>query len=239
MPRLSRKDLESISERIYTAYRKLPELSGKKIYYIDPKLMLKLLRLKLDHCRLSQDGTILGLTSFSEVCVEVWDDNREELFYCLDGKTVLVDDRLREDVSQKGRYNFTIMHEAGHQILGMLFPGEYKQRAARIHYCKESGCKYPVEDWNEWQANTLAAYLLMPKDLVEQGMFLFGLGDKISILNKKYRSKSYNRFADLTHLLGVSKKALSIRMMHLGLLQEDQLQDPDIMLEVVKDSGVV
>ncbi len=235
MPRLSRKDIERISERVYAAYRKSPELSGEKIYSVDPMLMLKLLRLKLDHCYLSKDCTILGMTSFSEVSVGVWDNNSEELYYFLDGNTVLVDSRLQEDASQYGRYHFTIMHEAGHQILGMLFPGDYKQHAARVHYCKEYQFERPIMDWEEWQANTLAASLLMPRDLVEQGMFLLGLGDALPILNRKYRFKDYDRFVCLSQLLGVSKKALAIRMKHLGLLHDDQLQNPDIMIEVLKD----
>ena len=235
MPRLSRRDIEHISERVYAAYRKLPELSGEKIYSVDPALMLKMLRLKLDHCYLSKDCTILGMTSFSEVSVGVWDNNDEEMFYFLDGNTVLVDSRLRKDNSQQGRYHFTIMHEAGHQILGMLYPGEYKQQAARVHYCKDIQYDRPITEWEEWQANTLAASLLMPRDLVEQGMFLFDLGDNLPILNRKYRSKDYDRFVSLSQLLGVSKRALAIRMKHLGLLQDDQLRNPDVLIEVLKD----
>ena len=81
----------------------------------------------------------------------------------------------------------------------------------------------------------MAASLLMPRDLVEQGMFLFDLGDNLPILNRKYRSKDYDRFVSLSQLLGVSKRALAIRMKHLGLLQDDQLRNPDVLIEVLKD----
>ena len=83
------------------------------------------------------------------------------------------------------------------------------------------------------QANALASAILLPRELVEKGMFLFSLGDKIEVLNKIYFHKVYEQFSGLAQFLGVSKQALSIRMKQLGLLEHDYLNDPDSILEVV------
>lgn len=77
-----------------------------------------------------------------------------------------------------------------------------------------------------------SAILLLPRELVEKGMFLFSLGDKIGVLNKIYFHRVYEQFSGLAQFLGVSKQALSIRMKQLGLLEHDYLNDPDSILEV-------
>ena len=73
----------------------------------------------------------------------------------------------------------------------------------------------------------------MPGDLIEQAMSLVGQNGRIDMLNSKWRPKEYNRFCDMCYLLGVSKQALSIRMMRLGLLGEEHLQHPNEILNVI------
>ena len=70
----------------------------------------------------------------------------------------------------------------------MLYPNDYGiQNTAPIHFYKVSAEKgKSISDWEEWQANTLAAAILLPQDLIKQAMFLFGLGVKIYCLNKIY-----------------------------------------------------
>lgn len=84
----------------------------------------------------------------------------------------------------------------------------------------------PISDWEEWQANTLGAAILLPENLIKQGMFLFNLGDKIECLNKIYSPEVYKRFEALADFLGCSKKALAIRMKQLGLLKKEYLDNP-------------
>ena len=240
MKRLTRVYIESIADRILKAYMNLPEIKGTEIYRIDPELLLtRVLGLKIEYAHLSLDGTVLGMTSFGEVEVEVYDETDEEYYLCLDGKTVVVDRELLTDTTKKGRRNFTTLHEGSHQAFKMLFPKEYGvgAKAAELHfYTANSECKKPISDWEEWQANTLAGALLLPEDLVKKGMFLFGLGDKIKILNKIYSRETYDKFAALADFLGSSKKALAIRMKQLKLLEQDYLDNPFSMLEVVKEA---
>lgn len=138
MKHLSRIDIEVIAEKIIKAYRELPEVKNKKIYRIEPELLLtKLLGLKIEYQHLSLDGSILGMTSFQEIGVEVFDEADTDTFFFLDGKTVLIEKDLQQDSGQRGRFNFTTMHEGSHQIFKMLYPNDYGVRNAEpVHFYK-------------------------------------------------------------------------------------------------------
>ncbi len=107
MKHLSRLDIEGISLRIIEAYKKLPEISGQKFYRIDPVLLCEsLLHLNIDYMHLSLDGSILGMTSFEELGVEIFEDDDADAFYILDGKTVLVESELKKDITMRGTLQF-------------------------------------------------------------------------------------------------------------------------------------
>lgn len=239
MKRLSRKDLEAIGERVIRAYMKLPEVKGQPVYRIVPETLAEtLLGLRVDYQHLSIDGTILGLTSYESVGIELPGNEEAGEVYILDGNTILIESDLRDDVEQTGRRNFTITHEASHQVLKMLFPSDYGTRPHEkpIHFCKANSIRNkPISDWEEWQSNTLSSVLLLPKPLVEQAMALFGVQGKICILNKLFAREDYDRFVGMTELLGCSKTALAIRMKRLGYLGEDYLDNPYRLLDVEVD----
>ena len=227
---LSYSDLDAIADRVFRAYAKLPEVQAAgQLLYVDPELLLKaLLGLAIEYRHLSEDGTTLGITAYDEVGVEICDE-KEDLFF-FDGKTVLIEtDLLAED--QVGRRNFTIVHEGSHHVLKMLFPRDYAggANARRIlRYRDTRGSR----TWEEWQVDRLTSSILMPRELVEQAMFLVGQNGRIDMLNAIWRRKEYERFCNMCYLLGVSKQALSIRMMRLGLLGEEHLRHPNEILDV-------
>ena len=63
-----------------------------------------------------------------------------------------------------------------------------------------------------------AAALLLPRDAILDGMFLFSLGEHINTLSRKYTPNKYDNFCYLATALGVSQSALAYRMEQLGLL---------------------
>lgn len=236
---LSRNDIEQISERVITAYKKMPENQGTMLRKVDPELLVHgLLGLHIDYKHLSLDGSILGLTSFGDIGIQVYDDDTEDGVYLLDDQTVLIERDLRDNDEKRGRCNFTLMHEGSHQIFKMLFPREYglRYRTEPVHYYRRQlSAAKQITNWVEWQADTLASYLLLPRECVELCMFMFGLGDKIRVLNRVYSSEVYERFVDMSIFLGVSKTALAIRLKQLGLLEKDYLDDPYSLIDVRKD----
>jgi len=174
---LSRKDIEAIGERVTKAYFRLPDLTGKTVYKITPdKLITDLLGFNLEYHHLSLDGSVLGLTSsYGAVTYKVFDYADEESYCYLDGKTIFIERDLNEDISQIGRCNFTKAHEAGHQILKILFPKEYGGDNRKLHFCLAHPPKQRKMDWLEWQVNAIASVILMPKEVIMRALFLLAL----------------------------------------------------------------
>ena len=87
MKHLSRFDIEAIAVKYVQAYMALPDVRNTQIYRIDPELLLeKVLGLNVEYQHLSYDGSILGMTSFTEMGVQVFEDDDNEAFFFLDGK---------------------------------------------------------------------------------------------------------------------------------------------------------
>lgn len=233
----SRKDIEQIAERVLRRYRELPELQGLSITRIDTTLLSeKVLHLNLDYAHLSLNGKILGLTCFHEMGVKVYDETDTPFFYMLDGNTILVEADLRSDCSCVGRHNFSIAHETAHQIFGKLYPKEYgAPEKQEIHLYKPNINTCPIKDWEEWQANTLASALLLPEEILRENMRMFGLGEKIELLNSRYRQEIFTRFFLLADYMGVSKQALAIRMKHLNLLDQEYLNRANDLLNIYRE----
>lgn len=212
---LSRKDIEKIAERVLKAYKNLPENINTDITHIDPELLLtNLLGFNLEYTHLSLDGSILGATTTVPMEIEVYAGDDSQYTYLLDGKTVLIEQDLKEDIEQLGRRNFTIAHESAHQILKMLYPKDYDStpQSAKVHFYKTGGEKQKqITDWYEWQANALASAILLPADLIKRAMYIFTVGEKITMLNKIYARQTYDKFCNMARFLVVSKTALAIR----------------------------
>lgn len=237
---LSRAYIEHIAERILKVYYQLPEHQGQKVIKVDPELVIrKVLGLEIEYAHLSLDGQILGMTSFSDVDVEVFDQADKSVFVNLDGKKILVERDLKNDISQLGRCNFTTMHEGSHQVFKILFPKEYgvaDEKQELLFYTIHSERNLFDRNWVEWQANTLASAILLPPDLIKRAMYMLGIGDKIGVLNKVYHHEVYEKFRMLASFLGVSKQALAIRMKQLGLIDKEYLNDPYSLINVVKEN---
>lgn len=231
---LSRNDLEAISQRVLRAYWKIPE-ANETPWYVDPDLLLSsLLGLKIQYRHLSDDGLTLGMTSFGKVEIELPNSAGVELLL-LDGKTVLIEQDLQDNPNSFGRRNFTLSHEGSHHILNMLFPDEYSggNKARKVMKYRLTDKKAPC-NWEEWQMDVLASCILMPTSLIKYDMRVVGLPDKLDYLNPKWRRQDYAKFVSLSDLMGVSKEALAYRMQRLGLIGEDQRQNPNDLLDILR-----
>lgn len=127
---LSKWDLEQLARRVSSAYQKLPDAKANP-RRINPDILLEqLLKLEIDYRHLSRDRNTLGLTAYDDVGVEVYDGGAEEMYF-MDGKTVLIEQDLRDAPYKVGRFNFTKVHEGCHHILNMVFPGRIQRRHQR------------------------------------------------------------------------------------------------------------
>lgn len=156
----------------------------------------------------------------------------------LDGKTIFIERDLNEDISQIGRCNFTKAHEAGHQILKILFPKEYGGDNRKLHFCLAHPPKQRKMDWLEWQANAIASVILMPKEVIMRALFLFGFGERVKMINKVYATWEYKQFSSMAVFLGVSKTALSIRLTQLRLVDKNYFGNPYDLTDIYCDGGI-
>ena len=235
MKQLKRTDIEQIGNRIFNAYRKLPCVSNHgHISRVDPDVVLNcILGVDIQYHHLSEDGLTYGMTSTGELGVSLCD--MDELFI-LDGKTVLIEKNMLKNPKMAGRCNFTKCHEASHHIFKMLYPNDYGSEndgtPTKVYFSRERMYSpHQPRDWEEWQADTLASYILMPEDLIRQGMFWLDMGEQINILNKKFSPYMYEKFCMLADMLGASRSALAYRMEKLGLIKENHLSNPYIVFD--------
>lgn len=221
MAYLSRDDIERIAKPIIERYKQSFVPERHLCYAVDSVQLATLLGYQIEYVRITKDGSILGQTSSGSIWTTIYDSNMNEVFFLLDGRTILIEERLLTASKNIGRKNFTIAHELAHQIINHLFPEMYGQQNRT--FCDYRRSTKRVTDWYEWQADALAAALLLPPDAVRDGMFVCGLGEKMRLLSRKYSETNYYRFCDMADYLQVSRTALAYRMEQLGLLERNLL----------------
>lgn len=221
---LSRNNIEQIAEHTIARYKTVFVPEHHLCYNIDPTELANLLGFRIAYVNITKDGSILGQTSCGCVWTPIVGQNGEDFLFYLDGKTILVEERLLRDPKSTGRKNFTIAHELAHQIINQEYQNMYGTQNRIFYDYRRSTKPYrEITDWYEWQADALAAALLLPRDALQDAMFMFGLGDKMKVLSKKYSENKYNCFCDMAAFFQVSKTALAYRMEQLGLLERNYL----------------
>lgn len=236
---LSHVDLERIAEsvanRYYKYYGQFPK-AGCVPYPINPeKLARDIFGLRVSYLPLSSDGSVLGIACFGETDLQIDSGDGTMQQIQLTERDIVVDDSLLE-TAQTGRRNFTIAHEIAHHVLVRMYPEEYHSLLnCRTHILYRHSVQR--RQWEEWQADTMAAAILMPPIVLKQCMAVFGLGEKLDILSSSCRPTEYGRFCEVAAYMEVSKKALAIRMQRLGLLGKDFLADPDKPLDIWRDEN--
>ena len=215
-PHLSRGDLEQLSLPYVRRYLKHATLYiGERCSCILPEEMLKIISgLRMYQLPLSPDGSILGATAVEDTVLTLKSRNGEETPVRLQAGDILIDSGLRTRYGS-GCRNFTILHEAAHQILYRTFPGAMSGLRLRtfVEYRSASDFRGPI-DWNEWQADTLASFLLMPDCVVRNAMREVEWNPARTHVD----SSSYFTFCSLANLLGVSQKALELRLRRMQLI---------------------
>lgn len=224
MPCLSRQQIEQIAEGVIRQYKQALVPEKHLCYNVDPTELASLLGFTVDYQYLTKDGAILGKTASGNMWIIVYDSDKAEMLYRLDDRIILIEKRLLLSPRNTGRKNFTIAHELAHQIINRSFP-ERSGVECRVFcdYRRSGRPQQKVTDWHEWQADALAAALLLPPDAISDAMFMFGLGEKLTVLSRKYSQYKYERFCDMADMLQVSRTALAYRMEQLGLLERNLL----------------
>ena len=191
--------------------------------------------LNVEHKTLGYDDGVLGVTAFHDVDdIPCLDDMYRPTTTSMKEGTVLIHSWLM-GYQNRPRRRFTVAHECSHWILHRSFhsPDNQKftfrtQKWSPYIACRSSDIekKYHQlktdEDWEEWQADTLAAALLMP--LVP---FRWAAGRLVQKCGRRYLTDKVTReyieiIEEVADEFKVSKTAAEIRMKQLGFIQKEQ-----------------
>jgi len=156
----------------------------------------------------------------------------------VDDRRVLIDESLDPTLPTaiEGRYRFTVAHEVGHwQLHRHLFQSNPAQTPLfnalpePSIVCRTGSRKDPME----WQADTFAGYLLMPKEMVFQAWEVrhgslepYVAIDEIADLSARWglaedRTPTVEVARELARDFGASGQAMQIRLVGLGLIKTE------------------
>ena len=198
------------------------------------------LRLNVRSAHLSDDGRICGLTAYEDTMYEFREHGKTQTIQ-LHRNDILLDERFDRPENQqklKGMRRFTLAHECAHQLLFQL-ENEAAKRACREKY--EERRAYSLrelktrEDWNEWQANALAAALLMPRDKMALGVQYYWRGNPIKRFGGRFTTVDLMDIDSLAERLGVSRTAAMIRLKELRYIEERPSTEYDDPMNIEAD----
>ena len=216
---LSRADLSRIAGKYIDQYYTRFGISKNAPEPIDPeRLASAVLGLNVKMLPLCSDGSVLGLTVFQRCGFTVTLGDGTKLVEIFMPRDVVIDSALAADRCT-GCRNFTIAHEAAHHILADLFPNDYGKAVkcrGHIAYRERNG----QPSWEEWQANTLAAELLMPTFLVNAEIERAALCMPNGILYKSASDPNYEKILEMAARMGVSWSAIRIRLQQMQVIKD-------------------
>jgi len=158
--------------------------------------------LTIEYAHLTEKGDKLGQMVYSKGYTGVFDFEQDKYVpFRVNAGTILIEANLLADITQYGRYRFTLAHELGHWLLHQeMF---LKTGEAAAMYDEEND-----EHLIEWQANYIAKAILMPKGLVKKAFY--------EMQAQGIRPRHLINY--MASLFEVSKEAMGYRLEDFGFL---------------------
>lgn len=228
---LKRKDIDNIAEDILKEYSPttLEWPQSLDIEYLASECLF----LNVKHMYLSSDGAILGMVTFADTQVKGLDANFHLIDTTIPMATVLLDMSLIGK-ENKPRWRYTLAHECSHWICHRSYHSPNNQtynfrrnlvacRAETIEHNRIVRRAISSDYyWEEWQADGLAAALLMPKETFKEAFYLtmrqVGLRQRYLVQGEN-QTKAFYVIKELMNVFKVSNRATQIRMLQLGLIK--------------------
>ena len=174
-----------------------------------------------------------GLTAYvdTEYQIEV-DGSQRSIF--LKTNDVVLDKSFIEPANIRklcGKRRFTLAHECAHQILFQLDADDRKIACHKRPEVRKKGSRVlrTQEDWNEWQANSLGAAILMPQSEVDRAMWFINSRKPLTCYGWRFYNKDQVKIDTFCGVFGVSRSAAAIRLEQLGYLnrkKDYEYRDP-------------
>ncbi len=212
--------LDSFSRRCH-----LGELDSSRRKFARPtpieQFAEQYLGLDLIYTRLSEVGNVLGLTAYVDTEYSYTEGGEVKTVPLLKNQ-ILLDSRLAPSGprdTNRGCRRFTIAHECAHNILFRMESAENKDVCRRMYTMGQPFSMRDLktrEDWDEWQANALAAALLMPS--AEIARVLGSTPKQLVCYGGIFTAIDRYMLDTLCRQLKVSRQAMVIRLRELGYL---------------------
>lgn len=144
-------------------------------------------------------------------------------------------DKELEQPERRGERNFTVAHECAHEVINWQDEDYNPGHLINCRELRERRRLVTEDDFKEWQANVVGAYLLMRPVLVGWCLFTFSKKDKLTVYGgMDYPLMYYNDAMALRNMadyMGVSKSALRFRLNELGMIEERSINEYDFAME--------
>ena len=232
---LSGAELDELGERMVKDY-----LAGREVKAVDIEdFVSSYLGLSVRYETIAEaDEGKIGFISDGRT--PLWVSRKDGPVQEIFDETTIVIDKYLLNESEKSRKRFTLAHEAGHYLLERFNPA-----GASAEFCYEydSDREYTKEDLSgrfniiEWQANNLAAALLMPGFLLRKAVEVWNDGYPIPVYGTNVLPfDSRMKVRGMAERLGVSHTALMIQLRKHKLVEQRDLGE--FIHERIKVGGV-
>lgn len=215
---LSQQDIERFGDSILMDYAQMIPQSFCFPLNIEA-FALKYLGLRVEYTKLSEDGSVLGLTTYKGMTVDLpLVDSDSEITVPED--TIFLDISLKESINA-ARMRFTIAHECAHQLFARI---EEKQAGCSFRKSLPLGRRCTCADIKsaegrgESQANSLAAVLLVPRSVLAPHLTnLRGTYNLISY-GGYFNPTDYKKLRELAGMFQVSLSTMKHRLSETGYI---------------------
>ncbi len=238
---LSRNDIEDLAHATLCDFR---EKTGNFDACIDiEEFATQYLKLNLRFENLSDEKKLYGLTAYEDTKLRVIADGEEKIIEIKQHQIILDNSFIENENATEllPKMRFTLAHEAAHQLLFALESIKERQKHKKSYSARTAHTYRELktfEDWNEWQANTLGAAILMPRDIILDIFENDGITEKIVSYGGILSNANAEIITNLCELFNVSKSAVIIRLKTLGFLEQKSFSDYRHPLEVWNDEAI-
>lgn len=215
LPRLSRESLDRYARDFLASW--YPEALEQPVC-IDPMVLAQRMNLHVEHCMLPPDQSIFGAMVFVDTKMEIFDEvTGMTYFQAIPSRTIVIDFSGRG-----GTVAFTIAHECMHwrfhrrRFLMEKLCDQSLSRIACMEISSPGKNGFSDTQVMEWQANSLAAHVLMPADMFRRKATDY-INYNISEQAPRHMVDILEDVIDeLSQFFGVSRMSAAIRMVEVG-----------------------
>lgn len=192
--------LETIGRKVLCQYR--PDFLYRAPQAVPIEAIIEYYGLTIEYQRLFNDGSELGRLVYDTGYTIIYNaDAHEYQPLWVEAGTVLIDEALLTGENY-GRMRFTMAHELAHWLIHKrLFMGT-GESASMFAYDENSAA--------EWQANRLAAAIIMPMAQVKRAFYALAMN----------KVNANDRIGELAALFEVSRQAMRIRLEDHNLIEK-------------------